>query len=155
MIHKFTETNIEEIGNVLGTAGKQNGKVFRFSVEPESEEGTKTVLEVHVGLDVEGIATNIVSVYAHNAFLQLHNCTAFIPSDTLRQITFFGKMGGQTSGLILERNGAVSLYANVEDALLNSDFTHLPPEIMMSTVALSLTESVDFEGFTFDDDDEH
>ncbi|MFW6348126.1 MAG: hypothetical protein ACOC2C_05910 [Cyclonatronaceae bacterium] len=153
MIHTFTEENIEEIATVLGTTGKQNGKVFRFSIEPESEEASKTVLEVHVGVDVEGVSTNIVSVYAHNAFLQLHNCTAFIPSETLRQITFFGKMGGQTSGLILERSGAVSLYANVEDALLNSDFTTLPPEIMMSTVALSLTESVDFEGFSFDDDD--
>lgn len=153
MIHKFTESNIEEIGTVLGTAGKQNGKVFRFSIEPEGPESSKTVLEVHVGIDVEGISTNIVSVYAHNAFLQLHNCTAFIPSETLRQITFFGKMGGQTSGLILERSGGVSLYANVEDALLNSDFSQLPPEIMMSTVALSLTESVDFEGFSFDDDD--
>ena len=152
MIHRFTEENIEEIATVLGTAGKQNGNVFRFSIEPENEEASKTVLEVHVGIDVEGISTNIVSVYAHNAFLQLHNCTAFIPSETLRQITFFGKMGGQTSGLILERSGAVSLYANVEDALLNSDFATLPPEIMMSTVALSLTESVDFEGFSFDDD---
>lgn len=152
MIHKFTEANIEEISHVLGTEGKQNGKVFRFSIAPEEGAGSKTVLEVHVGVDVEGVSTNVVSVYAHNAFLQLQNCTAFIPSKTLRQVTFFGKMGGQTSGLILERGGAVSLYANVEDALLNSDFTTLPPEIMMSTVALSLTESVDFEGFSFDDD---
>ena len=151
MIHTFTAENIEEITRVLSTQPKKTGDVYRFAIEP-SEGDFKTVIEIHLGLEVEGKNTNIVSVYAHNVFLQLHNCTAFVASETLQQVTFFGKIGGQTTGLIIEKSGGVSLYANVDDSLLNGDFTKLPPEIMMCSVALSLTESVDFEGFTFDED---
>jgi hypothetical protein len=35
---------------------------------------------------------------------------------------------------------------------LNSDFTQLPEDLMMSAIALSLTESVDLDNFSFDED---
>lgn len=151
MILTFSAENIEEITRVFGSEPKKTGAVYRFAIQPEESE-LKTVIEIHLGLEVEGKTTNIVSVYAHNVFMQLHNCTAFVASETLQQVTFFGKIGGQTTGLIIEKSGGASLYANVDDALLNGDFTKLPPEIMMCSVALSLTESVDFEGFSFDED---
>lgn len=149
MIHDFTPENLEEISRVLGAEPKQTGKVYRFSL---TENEIKLALEIHLGLETDGIRTNIVSVYSHNVFLQLHNCTGFIASDTLQQVTFFGKLGGQTTGLIVERSGAVNMYSNVSDTLLQADFTKLPPEIMMCSVALSLTESLDFEGFSFEEE---
>jgi hypothetical protein len=151
MIHNFTPENIAEISRVLDAPSKQTGKVYRFSILGESGE-LRSALEIHIGLEMDDQKINIVSVYSHNVFLQLQNCTGFIASDTLQQVTFFGKMGGQTTGLILEKNGTINLYANVDDALLSGDFTKLPPEIMMCSVALSLTESLDFEGFSFDED---
>jgi hypothetical protein len=151
MIHDFTPENLEEISRVLGSNPKQTGKIYRFSL---TDNEVKLALEIHLGLETDGIRTNIVSVYSHNVFLQLHNCTGFIASDTLQQITFFGKLGGQTTGLIIERSGAVNMYSNVSDTLLQADFTKLPPEIMMCSVALSLTESLDFEGFSFEEETE-
>ncbi|MCH8567504.1 MAG: hypothetical protein LAT67_04545 [Balneolales bacterium] len=151
MILTFSTDNIREITELLGCDYKQIGEVSRFTVKPENNE-LKTVIEIHMGLKVDGKETNIVSVYSHNSFLQLHNCTGFVASKTLQQITFFGKLGGQTTGLIIEKNGGISMYANVDDTLLNGDFTKLPPEVMMCSVALSLTESLDFEDFSFDDD---
>lgn len=151
MIHDFTPENIEEISRIFGNEPKKTGQVYRFAVTSDSNE-FRIALEIHLGLDIENKKTNIVSVYSHNVFLQLHNCTGFVASDTLQQVTFFGKMGGQTTGLIVEKNGAVNMYSNVSDSLLQGDFTKLPPEIMMCSVALSLTESLDFEGFTFDDE---
>lgn len=149
MIHHFTTQNLEEISRVLGVEPKKTGKVYRFTL---TENEIKFAMEIHLGLEIDGLNTNIVSIYSHNVFLQLHNCTGFIASDTLQQITFFGKLGGQTTGLIVERSGAVNLYSNVNDTLLQADFTKLPPEIMMCSVALSLTESLDFEGFSFDEE---
>lgn len=151
MIHNFTPENIDEISKVLNAPSKQTGKVFRFSIYGETGE-TKAALEIHMGLEMDGKKTNLVSIYSHNVFLQLHNCTGFVASETLQQVTFFGKTGGQTTGLILEKNGGVNIYANVDESLLSGDFTRLPPEIMMCSVALSLTESLDFEGFSFDED---
>jgi hypothetical protein len=66
----------------------------------------------------------------------------------LQQVTFFGKSGTKTSGLIVEKTAGCSLYANVDNAILSGDFTQLPEDLMMCGIALSLTESMD-DDFTF------
>lgn len=152
MVHQFTKENIDAIANVLGSKAKPLGNdVYRLEVVND-EENRKLALEIHLGMDVKGDELNMVSVYAQNTFLQLHNCTAFIASDILQQVTFFGREGERTSGLIVEKGAGCSLYANVSEAILNSDFTQLPEDLMMSAIALSLTESVDLDDFSFDEE---
>jgi hypothetical protein len=148
MIHQFTKENIEAIAQVLGCKPKPLGNdVFRFEVKNE-EEPRKLALEIHLGLSVNGEQMNIVSVYAYNTFLQLHNCTAFVASEMLQQVTFFGKSGSKTSGLIVEKTAGCSLYANVDNTILSGDFTQLPEDLMMCGIALSLTETMD-DDFSF------
>lgn len=152
MVHQFTKENIDAIAEVLKTEAKPLGNdVFRLEVI-NKEENRRLALEIHLGLDINGENSNMVSVYAQNTFLQLHNCTAFIASDMLKQVTFFGRQGKRTSGLIVEQGAGCSLYANVSEAVLNSDFTQLPEDLMMCAIALSLTESVDLDDFSFDED---
>lgn len=152
MVHQFTKENIDAIANVLGSKAKPLGNdVYRLQVVNE-EENRKLALEIHLGMDVKGKKLNMVSVYAQNTFLQLHNCTAFIASDILQQVTFFGRQNERTSGLIVEKGAGCSLYANVSQTILNSDFTKLPEDLMMSAIALSLTESIDMDDFSFDED---
>lgn len=152
MVHQFTKENIDAISDVLNTQAKPLGDdVYRLEVINE-EENRKLALEIHLGLDVKGEDMNMVSVYAQNTFLQLHNCTAFIASDMLKQVTFFGRIGERTSGLIIETGAGCSLYSNVSESILNSDFTQLPEDLMMCAIALSLTESVDLDDFSFDED---
>jgi len=154
MVHQFTKENIDAIASVLKAKAKPLGDdVFRFEIINE-QESRKLALEIHLGLQVNKDHLNMVSVYAQNTFLQLHNCTAFIASDTLQQVTFFGRQGERTSGLIVEPGAGCSLYANVSEAILNSDFTQLPQDLMMSAIALSLTESIGADNFSFDDDDD-
>ncbi len=151
MIHTFSEENIATIAKVLNTSPKKSGQVYRFEISDKTI-GRKIALEIHLGLRLDDTDTNLISVYTQDTFLQLHNCTAFVASELLNQITFFGKDGNRISGLIVEKEAGCSLYANVKESLLKGDFTELPPEVMMCSVALSLTESIDFEGFRFDDD---
>jgi hypothetical protein len=152
MVHQFTKENIDEIARILETEAKPLGNdVFRLEVV-NKEEGRKLALEIHLGMIVNGKELNMVSVYAQNTFLQLHNCTAFIASDMLKQVTFFGKQDERTSGLIIEQGAGCSLYSNVSEAVLNSDFTKLPEDLMMCAVALSLTESIDKDSFSFDEE---
>ncbi len=151
MIHQFTKENIDAISKVLNTEAKPLGDdVFRLQVKNEQED-RKLALEIHLGLEINAENSNMVSVYAQNTFLQLHNCTAFIASDLLQQVTFFGSRQERTSGLIVEATAGCSLYANVNEAILNSDFTQLPEDLMMCAVALSLTESIETDNFTFDE----
>jgi hypothetical protein len=55
-------------------------------------------------------------------------------------VTFIGEHQGKVSGLIVEKEAGCSLYANVDANLLSGDFTQLGPEVMLSGIALSLTE---------------
>lgn len=151
MVYEFTQENIDEISKVLGATYKKTGEVIRFELmEPDS--GRKMAIEIHLGLDVNGGRMNMVSVYSNSTFIQLHNCSAFLASEVLEQVTFFGKNGETTSGLIVEKGAGCSLYANVDDSLLSGDFTQLPTDVMMCSVALSLTESESLDGFSFDDE---
>ena len=150
MIHTFTVENIETIAKILDTDAKPLGEdVFRLELK-HAESDRKLALEIHLGLDVKGDSMNMVSVYANNTFLQLHNCTAFVASEILNQVTFFGTSGSKTSGLIIEKEAGCSLYANVDEAIMSGDFTQLPEDLMMCGIALSLTDSMD-DDFSFED----
>ena len=50
------------------------------------------------------------------------------------------------SGLIVEREAGCSLYANVDESVLSGDFTQLGPEVMLSSIALSLSEQLISDG---------
>ncbi|SRR6056297_300616 len=153
MIHDFTTENIEEIADVLGAKFKTIGDdIFRFELLNQ-EENRKLAFEIHLGVQTSNNRMNMVSVYCGGAFMQLHNCTAFIASQMLKQVTFFGKQEGLTSGLIIEDTAGCSLYSNVGDEVLKGDFTELPEDLMMCGVALSLTETEGLDDFTFDDDE--
>lgn len=153
MIHKFTSENVDEIANVLEVKPKTIGSdLFRYELVND-EESRKLALEIHLGISIDSKNMNMVSVYSGGTFLQLHNCTAFVASKMLKQVTFFGKQDGITSGLIVEVGAGCSLYANVSDEVLTGDFTKLPEDLMMCGVALSLTETEGFDDFTFDEDD--
>ncbi len=149
MVHEFSLQNLDLIGRTLGVESKLNGNVYRFELQDE-DKTRKLALEIIPDLCIEGRSTSLISVYSHNSFLQLHNCIGFVLSDILNQVTFFGKTDNTTSGLIIEKEAGCSYYANVDDTILKGDFTKLPTELMMCSVALSLTDSIDFEGFSFE-----
>lgn len=145
MAFSFSDEDVERIASVLGVAPKQDGSLYRFELE-HAESGRRVALEIQVRMAVPDSlsqdATNLVSVYATASFLQLQNCTGYIASQELGEVIFFAKQGGVTNGLVVEREAGSSLYANVSDRLLSTDFTQLPPELIMSSVALSMTESI-------------
>lgn len=149
MIQDLTRRNVLDSLNALfGVEPKQTGDVLRYEII-DADTRRKLSFEIVFGIDVHGESVNLVSVYSQNTFIQLHGCTGFLTSDLLEQVTFFGKQNQITSGLIIEKNAGCSLYANVKDAVLRGDFTKLPSELMMCSVALSLTDTLDSEGFSF------
>lgn len=151
MVFEFTLDNLEEISRVLDTPYKTTGNIARFEIVNQ-EEKRRIVIEVNLNLSYENERMNLVSVYSNSSFIQLQNCTAFVASELLDQVTFFGKTGKTTSGLIIEKSASCSLYANVDERLLTGDFSKLPTELLMCSVALSLTDTVGLDGFSFDED---
>lgn len=141
----FTETDFARVAAALDAEPRRDGSIVRFELA-HAESGRRLVLEIHprIGLpeDLGDLPRGLVSVYGMNAFLQLQGVSGMIASEDLGEVIFFARRGGVTGGLVVERGAGCSLYSNVDDRLLESDFTQLPPEVMMSAVALSLSESL-------------
>lgn len=136
---KFTQKDIDKIASVLGVEAKLKGNNYRFVLEnPETRR--KLSLEVYPEIQIGKEKGSLISVYTHNTHLQLHFCTGYVVSEMLGEVTFVGEHMGRLAGLIIEREAGCSLYANVDASLLSGDFTKLGPEVMLSGIALSLTE---------------
>jgi len=138
---KFTEKEINKIAKVLGVEPKFKRNNYRFALH-HKETGRKLSLEIYPNIPIGNRIGNLISVYTQNTHLQLHFCNGFVVSEMLGEITFIGEYEGRLSGLIIEKEAACSLYANVDASLLSGDFTRLGPEVMLSGVALSLTEHI-------------
>ena len=146
MSFSFSDEDIQRISSVLGVEPRSDGKLIRFELN-DQESGRQLSLEILTGLDMpEKVAqdqpNNLVSVTTPHAFLQLHGCTGFISSQELGEVIFVARQAGRTSGLVVEREAFSSLYAHVNERLLSTDFEKLPPEMIMSSVALSMTETL-------------
>ncbi len=140
-IVKITKKVIAKISNALGVEAKLCGNNYRLIVE-NKEDGRKISLEIYPNIPIGSKKGNLISVYTPSAHLQLHFCSGYVVSNMLGEVTFIGEHHGQLSGLIIEKEAGCSLYANVDSSLLSGDFTKLGPEVMLSGIALSLTEGL-------------
>ena len=141
MAFEFTEADLRKLGKVLGASPKRKGNNIRFELQ-NPEKHRRIALEIYPNIRIGNRRGNLVSVYTPNAHLQLHFCSAFVVSEMLNEVTFIGESDGKLSGLIVEKEGGCSLYANVDREILSGDFTRLGPEVMLSGVALSLSETL-------------
>jgi len=107
-----------------------------------NEEKRTLVLEIYPRISLGKKSGALVVVYTPTSHLQLHHCSGFVCSEDLGEVTFVGELEGKISGLVIEKVAACSLYANVTRDLLSGDFTKLGVEVMLSSVALSLTEGI-------------
>jgi hypothetical protein len=141
MEFRIAEKDIKKIGETLGIPAKHRGNNYRFEVVNKSAQ-RNLALEIYPDIVIGKRRGILISVYTATAHLQLHFCTGYVVSKLLGEITFVGESDGKLSGLTIEREGGCSLYANVDRAILSGDFTTLGPEVMLSGIALSLTESI-------------
>ncbi len=141
MSFAFTPADIRKIGKVLDIAATKEGSHYRFELAGK-ERARHLVLEIYSGISIGAGKGNLVSVYTESAHLQLHHCSGYVGSEMLGEVTFVGEEHGKLSGLIIEKEGGCSLYANVDRSLLSGDLTQLGPEVMLSGIALSLTDGI-------------
>ena len=138
---EFSNKDIEKISSVLGISAFKENQAYRWKIENQ-ESGRTLTLELYKNIPIGKSRGNLVSVYTRSTHLQLHFVSGYVVSEMLGEVTFVGANEGHLSGLIIEREAACSLYANVDDQLLSGDFTKLGPEVMLSGIALSLAEEV-------------
>jgi hypothetical protein len=137
----FNANDFKQIEAVLGGRFRSEDRCHRMVLE-NAEENRKLSFEIYSDIPIGKRRGNLISVYTAAAHLQLHFCSAFVVSEMLGEVTFVSRHEDKLSGLIIEKGAACSLFADVDAALLSGDFTQLGPEVMLSGVALSLTENL-------------
>ena len=137
----FTDSDIQKIARVLSCEWKLKGNNYRLTIE-NSEKTRKLALEIYPDIKIGENYGNLISVYTENTHLQLHFCTGYVVSKMLEEVTFFCEKHGKVSGLIVEKEAGCSMYSNVDRAVLSGDFSAMGPEVMLSGIALSLTEHI-------------
>lgn len=138
----FADDDITRIAACLKPAERDyHTDHHRLKLVSESER-RMLVLELYPETRLGRHLGSMVVVYTSGGHLQLHNCTGFVVSDELGEVTFVGESGGRLSGLVVEREAACSLYANINRELISGDFTKLGVEVMLAGVALALTEGL-------------
>ena len=141
MAFSFKTGDFKKLSNILGVPAKHRGNNIRFEIEGKGAD-RKLALEIYPSIGIGKRRGNLISVYTQSAHLQLHFCSGFVVSKMLNEVTFIGEQNGKLCGLIIEKEGGCSLYANVDREMLSGDFTRLGPEVMLSGIALSLTEAI-------------
>jgi hypothetical protein len=112
---------------------------YRFVLE-NTRDKRRLALEIYPEITIGKEQDNLISIYTHNTHIQLHSCTGFVPSESLGEVVFFSEKEGRVSGIIVEKEAGCSVYSNVDASILSGDFTQLAPEVMLSGIALSVTE---------------
>ena len=142
MKQHFNKEAIEKIAKVIGCdkISEQTDK-FRLKIVNE-EDRRELVLEIHPETSLGDKRGSLVVVYTGNSHLQLHNCTGYVVSEDLGEVTMIAESQEKISGLVVERGASCSLYAGIDRKLISSDLTQLGVEVMLSGVALSLAEEL-------------
>ncbi len=141
MSFAFKPSDIKKLEKLFGTTAKLKGSNYRFEIGA-ADPRRKLALEIYSQIPIGKQKGNLISVYTPTAHLQLHFCSGYVISEMLGEVTFVGEQGNKVSGLIIEKEGGCSLYANVDRSLVSGDFTQLGPEVMLSGIALSLTDTI-------------
>lgn len=142
MAESFKQADADRVGEILG-AEKITFEVDHFRMKvANAEEKRILVLEIYPETQLGRKRGMLVVVYTGNSHLQLHNCTGYVVSEELGEVTFVSESPGKLSGLVVEKLASCSLYAALDRDLISSDFTQLGVEVMLSGVALSLAEDV-------------
>lgn len=138
----FRKEDAERIAATLGAEKvAQEKDHFRLKITNRDEKRI-LVLEIYPETTLGKTRGMLVVVYTGNSHLQLHNCTGYVISEELAEVTFVAETSDRLSGMVVERGASCSLYAAIQRDLISSDFTQLGVEVMLSGVALSLTEEI-------------
>jgi hypothetical protein len=139
----FTREDIDRIAACLGNPEiSDNQDHFRLKLTNPGER-RKLSLEIYPEVTLgEHAKGAMVVVYTQNCHLQLHDCSGYVVSEELGEVTFVSETPGKISGLVVEREAGCALYSNAERGLISDDFTRFGVEVMLSGVALSLAEDI-------------
>jgi len=141
-MNKFSEVDAKKVSQVLKAEKiTLESDHFRIKISNAAEKRV-LILEIYPEILLGKARGMLVVVYTGNSHLQIHNCSGYVVSEELGEVTFINETADFISGLVVEQVASCSLYSGIDRSLISSDFTRLGVEVMLSGVALSLAEEI-------------
>ena len=137
--YKFTKEDFKKITGVLECEVVERADCTRFLLA-NIEENRKLTFEIYPDIEIGDKKGNLITVYTGNTHVQLHFVNGFIASESLGEVLFISAKGSTVSGLVVAKESACNIYANVDSKVISGDFTSMAPEVMLSGIALSIAE---------------
>ena len=82
-----------------------------------------------------------LSAQTSYGYFELHTVSRMVPVEP-DEVIFVAEDGQKVSGLVVSKQGACSLFANVERSLLSADLSTVEPSLLLAAMQLGLTEVV-------------
>ncbi len=143
MIQQFDPSTLSHIAEALGGECTDQGQgAWRLVLSSEAHNRT-IVVDIQFEVASEGVFGALVTFFAPGVVIQSHRCSQVVISNALQQVVFFDRANDVLTATILEQPAGVTHYAGVSASLLRADFTSLPEELMMSSLALSILDDED------------
>ncbi|HHI02010.1 MAG TPA: hypothetical protein ENL22_00645, partial [candidate division Zixibacteria bacterium] len=121
----FSEDDAKKVAAVLGVKKIIREKDhFRLKVDNTAEKRV-LILEIYPEELLGRVRGTLIVVYTGNSHLQIHNCSGYVISEELGEVTFVTETEKRLSGLVVESGASCSLYAGIDRKLISSDFTNL------------------------------
>ena len=103
---KLTNEEAERIGKILG-AEKVSKESDRFRIKVDNKEENRSLsLEIFPEIDLGKTRGLLIVVYTGNSHLQLHNCSGYVVSEELGEVTFVSEKDNRLSGMVVERGAS-------------------------------------------------
>lgn len=135
----LTKDDFKKISNVLECEVVERADCTRFLLINE-EEGRKLTFEIYQDIEICDKRGNLITVYTGNTHVQLHFVNGYIASESLGEVLFVSAKETAVSGMVIAKEAACNIYANVDNKVISGDFTSMAPEVMISGIALSIAE---------------
>jgi probable rRNA maturation factor len=143
MIQHFDPSTLSRIAEALGGECTDQGQgAWRLVLSSEAQ-GRTIVVDIQFEVASEEVFGALVTIFAPGVVIQSHRCSQVVISDALQQVVLFDRADHVLTATILEQPAGVTHYAGVSASLLRADFTSLPEELMMSSLALSILDDED------------
>ncbi|MCP4705344.1 MAG: hypothetical protein GY865_12100, partial [candidate division Zixibacteria bacterium] len=105
---KFLIEDAKKVAGVLGVKKIiQEKDHFRLKVDNMAEKRV-LILEIYPEELLGHIRGTLIVVYTGNSHLQIHNCSGYVISEELGEVTFITETENRLSGLVVESGASCS-----------------------------------------------
>ncbi len=141
MSFEFTSEHVSSIGKMLSIEPEIQGDDTTIALSNEESRQTLT-LTLHNNVQFsEHENGSLVVAHTQHGYFELHGCSGFMLFEP-DEVIFYSQRAERMSFLVVGKQCTCSMFSDIVRENLSADFADIDPRLIMSSMQLSLTETV-------------